>query len=182
MMKVQNKSNITITKAQLEDLNGVEELYNDICDFLADKEYNPGWRKGCFPTRNEAEYFYTRDALYVAKEENSIVGSIALTYSSNAESDESLQYHTEESKDILYIHEFVVHPKHQRKGIGTMLLDFAEKYGRSQDVKVIQLNVYEKNSVAIKAYEKSGFSFVEKVDIGLGQFGLEWFCLYKKEL
>ena len=39
-------------------------------------------------------------------------------------------------------------------------------------VKSIRLYVYEKNSVAISVYEKSGYDYREKVDIGLSQFGL----------
>lgn len=38
--------NITIEKAQLNDIDELEMLYNDICDYLVTKEYNTGWRKG----------------------------------------------------------------------------------------------------------------------------------------
>lgn len=174
--------NITIEKAQLADLDGVEQLYNDICDFLATKEYNPGWRKGYYPTRREAFYFLKEDALYVAKSEGKIVGSAAFTHSSNAETEESLQYLETEQEDMLFIYDFVVHPDCHHQGIGTAMLAFAEQIGRQQGIKSIRLYVYEKNSVAIRVYEKSGYVYREKVDIGLRQFGLDWFCLYEKVL
>ncbi len=174
--------NFIIEKAQARDIDGVEQLYNDICDFLATKEYNPGWRKGCYPTRREALYFLKDDALYVAKSEGKIVGSVALTHSSNAEAEESLQYLKTEQDDIFFIHDFVVHPDCHHQGIGTAMLAFAEQLGRQQGVKSVRLYVYEKNSVAISVYEKSGYVCRGKVDIGLSQFGLDWFCLYEKAL
>ena len=174
--------NVTIEKACINDMESVEELYNDICDFLSDKEYNPGWRKGIYPTRNEAEYFMNQDALYVARFDDGIVGSVVLTYSANTESNENCRYHKEESKDLLYIHDLVVHPNFHRQGIGIALLNFAQQFAILKGVKALRLYVYEKNSVAINTYEKNGYVFVEKEDIGLGQFGLPWFCLYEKNL
>ena len=51
-----------------------------------------------------------------------------------------------------------------------------------QSIRSIRLDVYQNNSVAIKAYEKQGYRFIDKVDIGLSQYGLDLFCLYEKVL
>ena len=171
---------IIIEKANATELAEIEKLYNDICDYLADKEYNPGWRKGCFPTKEDALMFLKQDALYVAKEDGKIVGSVALTHSPNAEANEDSKYDETEYADILFVHILVVHPEYHRKGIGTKLLDFAERFARKMAVKSIRLYLYEKNYVAINSYENNGYMYLEKVDIGLGEFGLDWFCLYEK--
>ncbi len=171
---------LTIEKAKLDDIDEVALLYDDICDYLATKEYNPGFRKGCYPTRSEALYFYNADGLYVAKMNGIMVGSIALTHNANAEVAEELKYIEEEQDDILYVHEFIVHPDYLRQGIGTNILSFADEVAKQEGVKCLRLYVYEKNSVAIKAYERNGYVFIEKVDIGLSDLGLEWFCLYEK--
>ncbi len=173
---------IDIRKAVLDDINELELLYGSICDYLADKEYNPGWRKGCFPTREDALYFLKENGLYVAKTDGKIAGSAALTYSPNGESNEALRYEEEKQDDILYVHVLTAHPDYLRRGIGTELLRFAEVTARKEGLKSIRLYVYEKNYVAIRTYEKNGYEFVEKTDIGLGQLGLDWFCLYEKKL
>jgi len=36
---------IEFIKASLSDIDEVEDLYNDLCDFLVTKDYNPGFRK-----------------------------------------------------------------------------------------------------------------------------------------
>ena len=158
-----------ITKATSKDIDGVESLYNDICDYLADKDFNPGWRKGEFPTREEALDYLKDDGLYIARENEKIVGSIALS----RESDQG---------NVLFIHTLVVHPNHLRQGIGSQLLAFAENCARDQGLSALQLHVYENNYVAIRSYEQNGYTQVDKVDIGLREYGLEWFYLYEKKI
>ncbi len=173
---------IKFIKASLSDIDEVENLYNDLCDFLVTKDYNPGFRKGYYPTRQEALYFLESDTLYVAKVDGKIVGSIALTHNGNAETNESLKYDETNYSDMLFIHIFVVHPNYQRQGIGSKMLSFSKQYAKKDGVKAIRLYVYEKNYVAIKSYEKSGFIYIGKEDIGLSQYGLKWFCLYEKSI
>lgn len=173
---------IKFLKAEFNDLDEVENLYNDLCDFLTTKDYNPGFRKGYYPTKQEALYFFESDTLYVAKVDGKIVGSIALTHNPNAETNANLKYDETNYSDMLFIHIFVVHPEYQRQGIGTEILSFAEQCAREEGVKVIRLYVCENNYVAIRSYEKSGFVYISKEDIGLSQYGLKWFCLYEKSI
>ena len=39
----------------LSDLEQIEFLYNDLCDYLEVHENYPGWAKGVYPTREDAE-------------------------------------------------------------------------------------------------------------------------------
>lgn len=180
--KILVRLKVTIEKATMQDLDAVEALYNDVCDYLADKEYNPGWRKGGFPARENALCFIEPGAMYVAKVDEKVVGSISLTFNPSAEIDEQSPDVEITQKDIMYIHIFTVHPGYQRYGIGSQLLDFAQKFAGNAGAKALQLYVWEKNSVAIKAYEKKGFVCIGKDDIGLSEYGLDWFCLYEKEI
>ena len=172
--------NIDIEKAKISDIDKLEVLYNDICDYLYSKEYNPGWRKGYFPTKKEILYFLKCGALYAAKSDDKIIGSIALTHNPNGEVDENSHITETEYADTFFIHIFAVHPNYLRKGVGTAILNFAEQLCKQQNIKAIRLYVYEKNSVAIKAYERNGYVYIDKADIGLSQYGLNWFYLYEK--
>jgi diamine N-acetyltransferase len=63
-----------------------------------------------------------------------------------------------------------VHPAHQRRGYGGMLLDRAVTMSRAVGRDVLTLAVNKRNADAIAAYEKHGFAIVESVvkDIGGG--------------
>ena len=68
------------------------------------------------------------------------------------------------------IDKLYVHPGHQRKGYGGMLLDHAVTIARAYGCETLVLAVNKHNRNAIAAYEKHGFEVVESVvkDIGGG--------------
>ena len=158
---------ILIEKASPQDLDAVAELYGAVCDYLVDKPFNPNWRRDIFPAREDAEQYLAADGLYTARDGGEIVGSIALT---------------PEADHILCIQEVAVRPDHLRQGIGAAMLDFAAKEAAAQGAKALRLYVWEGNVPAIRTYEKNGFVRIGKEDIGLSEFGLDWFYLYEKRI
>ena len=56
-----------------------------------------------------------------------------------------------------YIDTIAVDKKHRGRGLGKILLLAAEKRAKSLNCSSLMLNVYERNTVAIKTYEKMGF-------------------------
>ena len=61
-------------------------------------------------------------------------------------------------------------------------MDFSIEHSIKLGAKSIRLDVYEGNIPAIKLYEKCGFKYIDTVDLGLGNYGLNWFRLYEKML
>lgn len=55
------------------------------------------------------------------------------------------------------------------------IIDLAEK----ESMKASRLDVYEKNIPAIRLYEKHGFQYIDTVDLGYSQYGLDRFRLYQ---
>lgn len=109
-----------------------------------------------------------------------IAGSIALTHEPEKEPDNGKWLIEASYEDIFVIHVLAVHPDFLRQGVASAMLRFAEEEAKRQGIKSIRLDVYEKNIAAIKAYEKCGYQFIDKVDIGLGHYGLDLFSLYEK--
>lgn len=62
-----------------------------------------------------------------------------------------------EGDEVAEIHEIVVHPEWQGKGIGTALMQKALNYARERGKKVVELWVGVGNSKAIRFYKKFGF-------------------------
>ena len=55
--------------------------------------------------------------------------------------------------------------------------------GKHRDAKAIRLDVYEKNLLAIRLYEKCGFKYMGLVDLGLEEiYGLKWYKVFEKVL
>ena len=168
--------NMIIRKAASWDLNAVEVLYGAMCDYMADKPFNPNFRRGGFPTREDAEKYLAADGLYVARTGKEAAGSFAMTASPSEEDDQPGE------DGVLYIHMVAVHPDHLRKGVASLMLDYAGREAADRGARLLRVYVWENNAPAIRTYEKNGFVRVGKEDIGLGEFGMDWFYLYEKRL
>lgn len=172
---------ITVRTAGEADLHTVGGLYGTVCDALQGKPYNPGWARDCFPTEDCAREYLYSGALLLALEDGEPAGSVGLTKNPSAE--DGFPGAPAFDDAVWYIHVLAVHPERQRRGVGSALLLAAEGHARSQGARFMRLYVWEGNSPAIQAYEKSGYTCIQQgVDIGLALFGLPRFSLYEKPL
>ena len=172
--------NIIIELGKESDINELENLYNDLNDYLASGINYPGWKKGIYPIREDAINGIKNRNLYIAKYNDKIIGSIILSNTpEKAYHNATWNFKSDYSK-ILVIYTFVVHPKFMKCGVGKRLIDFATEYAINLNIKSIRLDVYEGNTPAIKLYEKCGFKYIDTVDLGLKHYGLEFFKLYEK--
>ena len=173
---------INIQLGMTNDIDELEQLYNDLNVHLAENINYPGWIKGVYPIREDASAGIAKHHLYVAKYHGQIVGSIILSHEpEQAYQDAPWECNSDYSK-IFVIHTFAVHPNYLQHGIGRQLMEFSIKRGKELNYTSIRLDVYEKNLPAMKLYEKYGFQYIDTVDLGLGNHGLNWFKLYEKVL
>lgn len=173
---------ITIELGQVNDIDELEQLYNDTNDHLAKGVNYPGWKKGIYPVRQNAIDGIEHGNLYVAKQNDKIVGSLILSHEPESAYDKAKWEFESDYSNVFVIHTFVVHPDFMKCGVGKALINFAIEYGIQSQVKSIRLDVYEGNIPAIRLYEKCGFQYIDTVDLGLGNYGLDWFKLYERLL
>ncbi|RDY27275.1 GNAT family N-acetyltransferase [Romboutsia weinsteinii] len=173
---------IIIEQGIKEDIDELAMLYDDLNDYLQKGTNYPGWLKGIYPIREDATEGIKSKGLYAAKEKGKIVGSFILSHKPESAYDKVNWKTDDDYSRILVVYTFVVHPAYLKKGLGKMMIDFIIQYGVENNMKSIRLDVYEKNIPAIKLYEKCGFSYVDTVDLGLSNHGLDWFKLYEKVL
>lgn len=173
---------INIELGTVNDIDELEQLYNDLNDYLEKGINYPGWRKGIYPARQDAESGISEGALYVARHNGRIAGSIILRHKPE-EAYYNVKWSFESDySDVFVIYTFAVHPEFLKCGVGKALMDFAAKHAAENNCKALRLDVYEKNMPAIKLYEKCGFKYIDTVDLGYGEYGLDWFKLYEKKL
>ena len=85
--------------------------------------------------------------IYVA-EQNTVIGFITGHIEHGKDKIEFL------NKKIFYISNLAVLPDFQKQGIGKALLTKIEAYAKSLGLKLIQINVLNKNKIAYEAYKK----------------------------
>jgi diamine N-acetyltransferase len=68
----------------------------------------------------------------------------------------------------LKLHKLYIHPKHQRRGLGTLLLNHVVQEARLEGYSRLVLSVNKANEAAIAAYQKNGFAIREAVVVDIG--------------
>lgn len=58
-------------------------------------------------------------------------------------------------------------------------MEFAKEEAKLQGMHSIRLDVYKENTPAIRLYESCGYRYVDTVDLGYSQYGLDLFELYE---
>jgi len=174
------KLNVTIDKAVEKDIDEVEQLYNQLNDFLANTINYPSWKKGVYPSRREVVNGILEETMFVVKNtEETIIGSVILNHYQEA-GYRNVDWHKEYAdSEIIVIHTLAVHPNYLKCGVGQILIEFTIKYAKQNKIKSIRLDVCENNIPAIKLYEKNQFKYVDTLDLGYGGYGLNYFKLYE---
>lgn len=171
--------NRQILPGTASDIPQIAGLYDTLNDYLASSTNYPGWIKGIYPTRQNAEAGLQENNLFVAKENDIIVGSIILNHHPEAAYDKAKWLLDCDYSQIIVIHTLAVHPHYLSQGIGKSLLDFALRYAKDTGMCSIRLDVYQQNLPAIRLYEKCGYTYIATVDLGLAEYGLDRFRLYE---
>jgi ribosomal protein S18 acetylase RimI-like enzyme len=91
---------------------------------------------------------------YIAFDESAALAFIAIEHNYREEA-------------VTRIHKIYILPETQGKGIGKLLIDFADKEAKKSDAKALSLNVNRYNK-ALLFYQKLGFTIISEEDIEIG--------------
>ncbi|NLW79529.1 MAG: GNAT family N-acetyltransferase [Ruminococcaceae bacterium] len=171
---------LEIVQGQPGDANALEALYNAVHDHLARGVNWPGWEKGIYPTRRDAERGLEEDSLFVAKDGADIAGSIILSHRPEPAFMPVKWLADCDYSEVFVIRTFVVHPHYLRHGVGRALLAFAQRQAQATGMRSLRLDVFRKNTPAIRLYEQCGYTYIDTVDLGLAVYGLDRFHLYER--
>jgi ribosomal protein S18 acetylase RimI-like enzyme len=168
-----------ITLGTMDDVDEMEQLYNDVNDDMEANENFPGWIKGVYPIRETAKDAIQSNTLFVYRIDNEIVGSLILNHNQEP-AYKTVKWHVEaKENEVFVVHTLVVHPTYFRQGVSKKLLEFATYHANRSGVKYIRLDVSQNNTPAINVYEKHGYQYIDTVDLGLPYEHLKWFRLYE---
>lgn len=171
-----------IRRGTERDIGEVAALYDSLNDHLACHTNYPGWRRGVYPTREDASQGIGENALFVAEEEGRIVGTVILRHRPEPAYAAADWHSRLDYSRILVVYTLAVHPACLHTGVGRGLMEFVLSHAARTGMKEVRLDVYEKNTPAIRLYEGCGFRYVDTVDLGYGAYGLDRFRLYQRLL
>lgn len=145
---------IVIRKAIKEDLAAIESLYTELekdAVFYQPEHFvlSP---KGARLQQVKAVLQSSTETLFVAESDGVVVG-FAHIFLSQAKSVSCLK-----PQSNIYLQDFVVTQRFRNRGIGTMLIDAAKKFGIEKGADFFRTQVFPQNADGLRFYERNGFS------------------------
>ncbi|MFV5686393.1 GNAT family N-acetyltransferase [Flavobacterium sp. GB2R13] len=140
--------NITIRKAHPNDLKKLLEFEQGI--ITAERPFDPTLKKGKIHYYDiEKMISASHIEVLVAESDSEIIGS---GYARLEAAKPYLNHETYAYLGFMY-----TDPNHRGKGVNSRIIEALKDWCRSKDIFELQLDVYNDNAPAIKAYEKVGF-------------------------
>lgn len=168
-----------VRKGTKEDIDALSLLYDELIDVLNQDINYPGWKKGIYPTREDALLGIEEECLFVVEDQHHIIGTFMLRHTGE-KGYHGVDWHVQlDNQQVLVIYTFAVHPAFLHQGVGESMLGWIIEYAKQNKIKALRLDVYQKNLPAIHLYEKMGFEYITTVDLGYGEYGLDNFRLYQ---
>ena len=170
---------LKIEKAKTQDLDAIMQFYYDVIRIMADMEYQPGWVKDVYPTREYILSSINAGEFYVGMV-NEEIGCVMMLNQHESDGYETVAWPTNaKPEEIFVIHALGVHPKYHGTGMSHELVRAAADISKKSGGKVLRLDVLGSNIPAQKLYPKLGFRYVETLKLYYDNTGLTDFLLYE---
>ncbi len=144
--------NVVIRKAIKDDASTIEKLLVEILKFHHHGRPDIFKNSGSKYNLEEVENLIETGIVFVAEMDKRVVGYMLL--------EEKIIQNLSNILDrrILYIDDIFIDELYRGKKIGTMFIEKCIQYSKEEKYDVVELNVWNFNTSAIKFYEKVGFT------------------------
>lgn len=146
-----------IRKATAADLDAVEAIYNEIHDREEAGLSSTGWRRGIYPTREDAEEALERGDLYVLEEDGEVLASAIINQWQNPEYARADWAYPAAADDVLVLHTLAVSPRRAGQGLGKRFVRYFENCAALRACRCLRLDTGERNTRARRLYESLGY-------------------------
>jgi len=157
-----------IRKAAFDDIELIEDTYNEHFKYENEHGVFTVFKKGIYPTGKYAEKAVSAGTLYVYEENGNIAGSIIVDKIQPAEYSEITWEHPFTNDEVMVIHLLLVRPSMAGKGIASTLVRYAMELAKNNSCKALRLDTGSQNIPAVSLYKKLGFQIVANASMKVG--------------
>lgn len=144
-------------KATAKDISAIAEIYENIHTEEEAGRTSIGWIRGIYPTQATAEAALLREDLFVAEEQQKILGAAIINQQQvDVYTDGNWDYPADDSQ-VMVLHTLVIAPEAMGKGYGPQFVTFYEDYARSQNCCYLRMDTNARNTRARALYKKLGY-------------------------
>lgn len=146
-----------IRKAAFDDIELIVDTYNEHFRYEDEHGAVTVFRKGVYPTEQDAEKAVNAGTLYVYEDNGNIAGSVIVDDVQPPEYEKIAWLNPFTRNEVMVIHLLLVRPSMKGNGIATSLIRYAVELAKKDLRKAIRLDTGSQNIPALELYKKLGF-------------------------
>ena len=180
--KIQEEKKMHIVRRGKEsDTEQIAAIYERIQDNEERVKALTGWKKGIYPTIEDARDMLEKNELFVMEAEGRVVASARINKAQvDVYSKVKWEYDAPDDK-VMVLHTLAVDPLEKGRGYGTAFVGFYEKYALENGCHFLRMDTNAINIPARGLYKKLGYKEVGIVHCDFnGINGIDLVCLEKK--
>ena len=145
-------------KATENDINGIEQIYSEIHDYEEQGLLTTGWKRGIYPTRENAEAAVKRQDMYIAELDHQLIAA-AVINQEQLDSYKDVNWKSDAPDDeVMVLHTLVLSPKFFGQGLGTAFVLFFEQLAFTENCRYLRLDTNARNEKARALYKRFGYT------------------------
>ena len=139
------------------DLDAVEEIYNEIHREEENGKITTGWLRNIYPIRETAEAAVKRGDLFVLEERGVVLGSgiinqIQVDVYATAAWENEVPDH-----QVCVLHTLTIAPSYAGRGLGTQFVNFYERFAAERGFTELRIDTNARNTAARAMYRRLGY-------------------------
>ena len=146
-----------IRKAQKDDLDGIEKIYDRVHDAEEKGLSTVGWIRNVYPTRRTAEDALNRGDLFVIVDDNKIAAVAVINQIQVPEYKDAAWKHDAANEEVMVLHGLAVDPLEKGKGLGRAFVAFYESYAKQHGCPALRMDTNVTNVRARRLYQSLGY-------------------------
>lgn len=146
--------------ARQDDVKQIMEIVKETVVDL-NKEGNIQWSDE-YPKEENFLNDIKEKSLYIYEQDCKVAGFICINTS-----EDQVYQGLSWSKDstAIVIHRFAVRRDQQKRGVGSKLIEFAEKFAKNKQINYLRVDTNSKNSRMNQLFKKMGFQFIGTITL-----------------
>lgn len=150
---------ITITKAKAFDIPHILEIVEDARQLINKQNFKQWSKESNYPNHEVFLKDINNDALYVIKENEQILGMMAIYTGEDINYDYIEGKWLSDTTNYLTIHRLAIRASHYQKGLAKSLFEFAIDYAKENKLASVRIDTHPKNINMNNLAKKLNFTY-----------------------
>ncbi len=168
-----------IIKAEDKHLDALSDFFDRVVIYLDNHINYPKWILGEYPARKSIAAAIENQTQYICVDGTKILGAFILNTDPQGDYSQGDWSRSLANGEFMVLHTLATDPETYKGGIGKFMVEYCIEKAKALGFSALRLDVVPENLPAIGLYEKLGFKFAGRKDIGRFKETIPLFDLYE---